>query len=232
MPDQDEPLLDLGDAPAAPSDGPEPLPDLALPEDAPAPPEEARSAPPSEPVPLGRLLLIGAGLALLCAIVFDTFKLREARLAVQAAGAQRNAALAESGTLRGELETVRGERDLLANRAKRDACDTLAAYLESDGLRMIPLQAVKREGGATAQLYLPQSGPGCVIATGKFPAGTPVLWHLSGGKATRVAALREAGAARLAEAAPSGRGQLVITLEPDAGAAQPTGAPFMLGRLD
>lgn len=233
MPDQDEPLLDLGDDPAAPADGPDPLPDLALPGEEPAPMEATPPpAPAAAPVPLWKLLLVGGGLALVCAIVFDTFKLREARLAVENAGTERAAALAERDRLRAELDTVRGERDLLADRAKRDACDTLAAYLESDGLRLVPLQAVSRSGGAAAQLYLPQSGPGCVIATGKFPAGTAVLWHLSGGKAARVAVLREAGATRLAEAAPQGRGQLVVTLEANADAAQPTGAPFLLGRME
>lgn len=195
--------------------------------------EAPESGLPAKPLSLMGLIAIGGGLALLAAVVFDTLKLREARVTVEAVRADITVARAQLQVREGELAAVRATAGAAQSAATRDACDRLANYIDAPGMRLLTLHGEGKGKGASANFYLPANGEGCLVLTGTLPDGPLALWQLSGATSHRLAAIAAGPGPRRAAAALAGaKGKLVVTLERDAAAAIPSGDAILIGNVE
>ncbi len=200
--------------------------------------EVPESGYPAKPLSLMGLISIGGGLALLAAMVFDTLKLREARVTVEAARADITAARAQLQVREGELAAVRIAAGSAQSAATRDACDRLVNYIDAPGLRVLTLHGEGKGKGASANFYLPAgSGEGCLVLIGAIPEGPLALWQLSGATPRRLAAIPAGPSPRHAATLMTGgqaggKGRLVVTLERDAAAAIPSGDAILIGMME
>ena len=193
----------------------------------------SESLPSAKPLSLTGLIALGGGLALLTAVVFDTLKLREARVTVEAVRTDITASRAQLQVREGELAAVRAAAGAAQSAATRDACDRLANYIDSPGMRLLTLHGEGKGKGASANFYLPANGEGCLVLTGTLPDGPLALWQLSGATPHRLAAIPAGPTPRRAAAALSGaKGKLVVTLERDTAAAIPSGDAILIGNVE